>query len=200
MIALSTTAQTSKKQLVQSVCDCINDGKIDVTKAERAQLEQNFGRCFMVAYANLDKKQQDELNINFEVPEEAKKFGVEVAMEMASICPGVLMAIGLNSTKEESDGETVASDEVQAETPDPTMTCTFVEFQKGQFFSLVAKDTNGRSHNFLFLFDFGSVSFITDNLLKKNDRLEVTYSEYEFYDPALKDFRTYKVISGLRKL
>jgi len=200
MLALSASAQTTKKQLGQNICDCINEAKIDVKNVEKSQLQENFGRCFMIAYSKLDKKQQDELNINFDDKAEAKKFGVEVAMEMASLCPDILLAIGLNTSQNKSEGESVVDEDAASEAPDPTIACSFVELQKGQFLSLVGKDANGRTHTFLFLWDFGSISLITDNLIRKNDRIEVTYSEYEFYDPALKDFRSYKIISGLRKL
>ncbi|UMY65056.1 MULTISPECIES: hypothetical protein [unclassified Flavobacterium] len=205
LVAASVTAQSAKKQLTQSVCDCINAEKTDLTKTDRQDLERKFGQCFILAYGKLNEKQQQELNVNFDDSKEAKKFGMTIAVEMASLCPDVLLAVGMNIKDENGsissdDGSGAVEDGTETEEPDPTMTCKVVELQKGQFVSLLVKDTKGRSHTLLFLWDFGAVSLITDNQLKKNDNIEVSYSELEFYDPILKDFRTYKVISGLRKL
>jgi hypothetical protein len=46
---------------------------------------------------------------------------------------------------------------------------------------------------------FEDVHLITENLIKKNEKITVEYFEQEFYDPKVNDFRYYKVIQGIKK-
>ena len=47
---------------------------------------------------------------------------------------------------------------------------------------------------------FENSNLITENLLKKDDKITIEYIEEEFYDSKAKDFRYFKVLKGIKKL
>lgn len=192
-------AQEVHRIMAQDICQCVNEDGIDVATAEKTQLQSKFGLCFAKAFGKLNTEEQESLHVDFGDKAVMRKLGADIALQMLSFCPETIMGLGLSELAAEEQDEDDLETEDQADTPDPRMTATVVGIKKGQFLSLVVKDGGGREHTLLFLWDFGTTGLLTGGGLKKNDEVELTYTEVEFYDVAIKDFRTYKIISSLRK-
>src|SRR5690606_25940849 len=75
-----------------------------------------------------------------------------------------------------------------------------MEILTNEFVTFKVKDKNGRIHNFILLDYFETAPLYTNHQIKQKDNLSVSFSEIELFDPKLKEFRYYKVITGLQKI
>ena len=118
-----------------------------------------------------------------------EKFGEDIAIKMVNHCPDFIIALG--SRVEDTE-------EVEEE-PNLFVEAVFIESKKNDFQTITIKENNGRIHTLIVLTFFEDVNLITENLIKKNEKVIVEYFEQEFYDPKVNDFRYYKVIQGIKK-
>ncbi|MNX17940.1 hypothetical protein D3C86_478300 [compost metagenome] len=175
-------------------CECIHAKKIDFEKLTAEQLQSEFGVCIVKSYSQ-HKEAYDKIEkLDFSNRSDMKALGEKVAIKMLEHCPEVIIAIGKSSNNEFSDDEDTNEDSV-----DLTLEGQLIEQKNDQFISLIVKDNAGRTHSLLFLSFFENSNLITENLLKKNDKISIDYFEQEFYDIKSKDFRYYKVITKIVK-
>src|SRR6185436_8420471 len=104
-------------------------------------------------------------------------------------CPNVIMELGQAAQKDE--------EEVQKE--DAFVEGVVVDILSEQFVTLQLKDQNGRSYNLLLLDYFDTASLLTNNEIKKKDKVKVSYSEIELFDSKAKEFRYYKILTKIEK-
>jgi hypothetical protein len=188
LVGSASYGQDILQTIATETCSCIKDKKLDMEKVTGIQLENEFAGCFFNSYnAHLDEVEKVE-KLDFSDEEQMGKFGEKVAMKMLGICPDVILAMG--RADEEGATETVAIQTVEGEV---------IDIRTTDFVTIVLKDKNGRTHNLLLLNYFETSSLFTDNQIKKKDKIAVAYSEIDMYDPKAKEFRYYKVISGLEK-
>lgn len=188
VIGFTAQAQDIMQTIAAETCSCIKDKKMDLATVSGGQLENEFAGCFFNAYNKHTEEIEKVEKIDFSNEEQMGKFGEKVAMKMLGICPDVIMAMG-----RADDGGDLAAPKVQ------TVEGEIQDIRIGEFVTIVVKDKNGRVHNFMLMNYFESSSLFTDNQLKKKDKISVNYSEIDMYDPKTKEFRYYKIISGLEK-
>ena len=122
----------------------------------------------------------------------AEKLGEKVAMKMVTYCPETILEIGMMSREEDKA-------EAEAEPEYETIEGTITAIEVKQFVTIKMKDKNGKQVQFLLLDYFETASVYTDGKLKVNDKVAISYGDVELYDPIQKEFRTYKVITALKK-
>lgn len=185
----NVTAQELIDVVTAEVCSCseLKKEKLAGLKDEKLQFE--LGLCILASYskhtAEIKAIYGDLLGENSMM----EKFGEDIGLKMASVCPETLLYFA---------GE-IGFDDDTAVKSNSTIEGKIVEIKIDQFATIVVKDKNGRVHNFLFLNYFDTASLFTNDEIKKNDFISVNYSESEIYDPKNKEFRYYKIISGLEK-
>jgi len=188
LIGSASYGQDIIQTIATETCSCIKDKKIDLEKVGGNVLENEFAGCFFNSYsAHLEEVEQVE-KLDLDNEEQMGKFGEKVAMKMLGICPDVILAMGRADDENAIDAPMVQT--VEGEVAD---------IKISDFVTIVLKDKNGRVHNLLLLNYFESSALFTDNQIKKKDKILVAYSEIDMYDPKAKEFRYYKVISGLEK-
>ena len=175
--------------LAKESCECVNAKKSAFSNPDLEMLKKEFGLCVLQSYMKHSAAFEKEYKLDFSDKEALRGIGERTAMKMIDICPEVIMAIGVAANQDEAEP---INGDMQI---DGTVTGVKTE----QFATLQVKDKNGRVHNLLLLNYFETASLFTNGEIKKNDRITVTYSEVEMYDPAAKEFRYYKVITGLAK-
>jgi hypothetical protein len=189
LIGSASYGQDIVQTIATETCSCIKDKKMDLEKVAGGQLESEFAGCFFNSYnthlAEIEKVEK----VDFGDEEQMGKFGEKVAMKMLGICPDVILAMG------RADEGTSASAVPMVQVVEGEV----VDIKTTDFVTIVVKDKNGRMHNLMLLNYFESSSLFTDNQIKKKDKVSVSYSEIDMYDPKAKEFRYYKVISGLEK-
>ena len=68
-----------------------------------------------------------------------------------------------------------------------------------QFVVITIKDSKGPDQKFLWLGYFEGAELLKNPSDIKGKAVEVSYTENDFYNPAIKDYMKYKVITGLVK-
>ncbi len=180
--------------IAKESCECVHAKKINFEAIAADKLQDEFGLCIVKSYSQ-HKEEYDKIQkLDFSSRSDMKDLGEKVAIKMLDHCPELILAIGKSSNNEFSDDEdaTMGSSDLIIEGQ-------VIEQKNDQFISLIVKDNLGRTHSFLFLSFFENSNLITENLLKKNDKISIAYFEQEFYDIKSKDFRYYKVISKIEK-
>jgi hypothetical protein len=189
LVGSASYGQDIIQTIATETCSCIKDKKLDLEKVSGQQLEGDFAGCFFNSYnAHIAEVEKIE-KLDFSDEEQMGKFGEKVAMKMLGICPDVILAMG----RADDQGVTPAATMVQ------TVEGEVIDIKMGDFVTIIVKDKNGRTHNLMLLNYFDSSSLFTDNQIKKKDKISASYSEIDMYDPKAKEFRYYKVISGLEK-
>lgn len=140
------------------------------------------------SYSNHKNDFDEPMDLDFNNSDSMGKFGEEIALKMVNHCPDFIIALGSRSDISEVEEEENIS-----------LEAVFVESKKTDFQTITVKENNGRIHTMIVLTFFEDVHLITENLIKKNEKITVEYFEQEFYDPKVNDFRYYKVIQGIKK-
>jgi hypothetical protein len=175
----------------KETCECLNKKIPDVTKVPSNELQNELGACMMTSYMAHKSELKPEDQSEFGNSEGMRKLGENVAMKMLVHCPNIIMELGRSSLDEEAKVEEVENAKISGQ---------FIESKSNDFISISIKDNVGRTHSLILLTFFENSNLISENLLKKNQKIEVEYYEQEFYDPKSKDFRYYKVLQGLKKI
>ncbi|GGD36097.1 hypothetical protein [Flavobacterium orientale] len=170
-------------------CECIVNKNFDLKNRDYEKIKLEFGLCIINSYSNHKSKFDESIDLDFKNSKMMSKFGEDVALKMINHCPDKIIEFG----NFEGDDEDEILDNI-------TFEGVFLESKKSDFQMVTVKENNGRIHTLIVLTFFEDVNLITDNLIKKNDKVSVEYFEQEFYDPKLNDFRYYKVIQGIKKI
>ncbi|MCZ8197526.1 MAG: hypothetical protein O9267_07960 [Flavobacterium sp.] len=186
----NVTAQELIDVVTAEVCSCseLKKEKLAGLKDEKLQFE--LGLCILASYSKHTSEIKSTYGDLLVEKDKMEKFGGDIGIKMATICPDKLLYFA--GSMEFDDDDTVVKS-------NSTIEGKIVEIKIDQFATIVVKDKNGRVHNFLFLNYFDTASLFTNDEIKKNDFISVNYSESEIYDPKNKEFRYYKIISGLEK-
>jgi hypothetical protein len=175
--------------IAKETCECVSNKNIDLENDDYEKVQIEFGFCMINSYTNHKNDFDEPMNLDFGNSDEMGKFGEAVALKMVNHCPDFIIALG--SRDDVSEDEKVSNSVVEA---------FFVESKKNEFQTITVKEKNGRVHSLIILTFFENVNLITENQIKKNDKVIVEYFEQEFYDPKVNDFRYYKVIQAITKL
>ena len=175
--------------IAKETCECVSNKNIDLENDDYEKVQIEFGFCMINSYSNHKNDFDEPMNLDFGNSDEMGKFGEAVALKMVNHCPDFIIALG--SRDDDSEDQKVSNSVVEA---------FFVESKKNEFQTITVKEKNGRVHSLIILTFFENVNLITENQIKKNDKVIVEYFEQEFYDPKVNDFRYYKVIQAITKL
>jgi len=190
LVFFTTNAQEIIDVVTQEVCTCIETQKAKFSALPPDKLKVQLGLCMIGGYtAHKDKVMAAYGNV-MENEEAMNKFGEDIGMKMITVCPETLMSI---AGAADTSGEITSSAEVLS------IEGKVTEIKNEQFTTILVKDKNGRVYSFIVLNYFDSASLIIGDELKKNASVAIKYSEVELYDNKAKEFRFYKVISGIEK-
>ena len=182
----AANAQDVLDIMAKETCDCIVAKNLDIKNLSSEKLQTEFGICALQSYGK-HKEAYDKVSpSDIGNTDSMHKLGENLAIKMLGLCPDVIMGLAKDS---------------ETETPvaSPSIEGTIIEFVTEQFVTIKVKDKNQRLHNFIILDYFDTASLYTDGLIKKKDNIIVSYSEIELYDAKTKEFRYYKVVSGLER-
>jgi len=188
---LNANSQDILDVIGQEVCSCTAAKAEKLKDQDPNQVQMELGFCIISSYSAHQEALVQKYGNVLQSDAAMEKLGMDVGLKMATLCPDTLMKIAESDfgSEEEEVIEKVVSIEGK-----------IVEIKSEQFLTVVIKDNSGRSHSLLVLTFFENADVLTENKLKKNDKVSVDYWEQEFYDTKAKDFRYYKVIQGIKKI
>jgi hypothetical protein len=176
--------------IAKETCECVSNKKLDLKNDNSEKIQLDFGLCIINSFSNHKNDFDEPINLDFNDSNSMGKLGEDIAMKMVHHCPDIIIALG---SRDDITG-------TEEEIPIITLEAVFIESKKNEFLTINVKESNGRIHTMLILSYFEGISIITEEQIKKNDKIIVEYFEEEFYDPKVNDFRHYKVIQGIKKL
>lgn len=191
LISIHANSQDLLEKVTKEVCTCIEAKKESLSDISSEKLKVQLGLCILSSYSAHEKEINSKYGKIMEDEKAMDKFGEEVGMKMITVCPETLMAIA-GAVGDEDTKAAVEEEKLSVEGK-------ITEIKNEQFTSVVVKDKNARLYTFLVLNYFETASLITGNEIKKEDNVVVYYSDIELYDNKTKEFRFFKVISGIEK-
>lgn len=175
--------------IAKETCECLNAKKDKNPNMTGDDLKTNVGICMIKSYSDHLSEFKGADKVNFGDKAGMTKLGESVAIKMMQVCPNVILDLGKSAT----------ADDAEVEQEDASVEGTVVDIKAEQFVTLQLKDQNGRNYNLLLLDYFDTASLLTNNEIKKKDKLKVSYTEIELFDSKAKEFRYYKVLTNIEK-
>ena len=176
--------------IAKETCECIKAKNMDISKATKMELQAALGACMITSYAVHKEKLEPNDRVEYSDKQGMRRIGETVGLKMMTHCPNLIMAL---SESDDKDEESKISEDLMLEG-------IFLETKISDFLTISIKEKVGRVYDLLVLGHFENLELITSKQIKKNDKISITYYEYEIYDAKLKDYRKYKIISGLKKI
>jgi len=184
-------SQDTYEIVAKETCECLSQKKLDFKSISKDDLQKDVGLCIIKSYTSHIDDFKPEEKIDFDDEEGIGKMGGVVAIKMLAQCPETIMELGKSVDSEDKKTNVdVATSTIEGE---------ILDFKIEQFVTIILKDKNGRVHNFLILDYFDTASLFTNNEIKKKDIISISFSESELYDPKMKEFRYFKIVSQIEK-
>lgn len=174
--------------IAKEKCECLDNKKSKSDNFTGDELKTAVGLCMIRSYSDHMSEFKGDEKVKFGDEGGMTKLGEDVAVKMLETCPNMIMELGKESKSD-----------VEAEAEDVSVTGEVTDIKSEQFLTLQLKDKNGRSYSLLLLDYFDTASLLTNNEIKKKDKLKASYSEIELFDVKAKEFRYYKILTKLEK-
>lgn len=191
-------AQDYLNEVAKEVCECVS--KIEDGTNPR-DIEMKFGLCMITSAKPYQKKIKKDFKIDLDNlnANDGAELGKVIGVKVAAQCPDVFMKM-YNKIHEAEDmppppllqpGELAQASE--------TISGVVTKIEDGNFIVFSLKDDKGKVIK-LYWMDFISsdMDLVTDyaNLLEKS--VEVSYTRHDYFDPKIKEYRQYFVITELK--
>lgn len=112
-----------------------------------------------------------------------QSLGEEIGMHLGIKCPEIFL--DFNETTETLNYLTVKG--------------KLSKVQKNEFLTFTINEPSGKTHEFLLLSSFETSYLLTDNILKVNDEIEVTYYVSEIYNAKIERYVNYNIVTYIEK-
>lgn len=73
------------------------------------------------------------------------------------------------------------------------------KIQNNEFITFTIKETTGKTYEFMLLSSFETAYLLTDNILKANDEIEVSYYVSEIYNAKIGRYINYNIVTYIEK-
>ena len=182
--------------IAKETCSCLKSKDLDFkNEVDLSKIEMELGLCMITNINKLGSKVIGINQVDYSNSSELEKISGEIGAKMLNYCPDIMLKLSMPTTYyEEKKSELVNA------VPTNFLECTLVEIKRDQFVSLIIKDIRNKLYTLLVLNYFETVFLLLENKIKEQDKLKVSYSEQELYDPLIKDFRNFKVLNFIEKM
>ena len=188
VINVTVFSQDIKEKIAEETCGCVS--KLDIDSMNSSDLELKFGLCMLDAYnTHIDEFPESE-RLDFGDNAQMEKFGEEIALKMLVSCPDFILKLG--------EGYNVSGNE-NAEEKDSVIKGIFSGSKADTFYTIIVKESTGKTTELIILDYFENVYLITDKLIKNNQEIEVYYYETELFDVKLNKFVPTKIVTDIIK-
>ncbi|KAF2328587.1 hypothetical protein [Flavobacterium daemonense] len=182
-------SQDMLEVVAKETCSCLEAKKAKRPNMSTEDFKVEVGVCMVKSYSDHLTEFKVEDRVTFDDKDGMTKLGENVAIKMLQFCPNIILELGRSAIKEKK--------EVKRENLSVSGEVTDIKWE--QFVTLQLKDKNGRNYSFLMLDAFDSASLLTNDEIKKKDKLKVSYTEIELFDSKAKEFRYFKILTKLER-
>jgi hypothetical protein len=178
-------SQTYLDKIVQESCNCVS--KVSQT-LDNEQYTQELGICMIVAAEPYRKQLKKDHNIDFDkIDVDGEKLGKLIGIKMAAVCPDLILAVAKRSGNSES-----------ASVESKSFEGTITKIENDFFVVLHIKDDSGKTNKFYWLTYVESGMEVADRYDSMvGSSIALTYRSEEFFDPKIKEYRSFSIIEKL---
>nr|WP_297309788.1 hypothetical protein [uncultured Flavobacterium sp.] len=181
-----TTAQNlSRFELIDLISTDICE---EIQKMDLKTLDsRNLGLQMIQSFTNYDSDLKNLFGKGYLINDEVMQdFAQEIGVSMGLKCPAVFIDMF-------EDVETEANFDYL------TVVGKFNKIKKGEFLTFTIKESSGKTHEFLLLNEFETAYLITDEILKKDETIEVTFFASEIYNAKIGRYVNYNIVTYIEK-
>lgn len=187
-------AQDYLQEIAEKSCKCIEErvGPSGVDKADMEALTMQMGLCMIEVAQPHAKKLKKDHGIDFaQIDRDGEKLGTLIGLRMATVCPQTLLRMTQASTEAEAEAVEIATKSFEG---------TVVSVSDDQFVVFNVDDAQGKRYRFLWLDHFRSDLGVEDNFRNLvGTKVHVSYQEVEFFEPKLREYRTFNVVRAMNR-
>lgn len=184
-LSISSFAQSDDiyKTIADKTCSCLDEKELT-----KDNLELNLGVCMMEVINDYPELTN---SISLKNTKSMEKLGENVGLQMAFICPEVFLLMTEEETK--PNKKSYSSEEKTS-----TKTGVIEGFDGKEIKYLLLKDDKGRINKFLWLRSFsGDADLMKLGRDALGERVKVTYTEIEIYNPEMDEYIQRKEIKSI---
>lgn len=190
----SADAQDYLQEIAEKSCKCIEErvGTTEVDKADIEALTMQMGLCMIEVAQPHAKKLKKDHDIDFgQIERDGEKLGTVIGLRMATVCPQTLLRMTQASTEAEAETKEIVTKSFEG---------TVVSVSDDQFVVFNVDDVQGKRYRFLWLDHFRSDLGVEDNFRNLvGTKVHVSYQEVEFFEPKLREYRTFNVVRAMNR-
>ena len=184
-LGFTAAAQDAVTVVANETCDCVSK-----LQAQGEPLtDMQVGLCMVKAYSAHKSEFPPSKQVAVMDSPEFEEITSEIGMKMVETCPDILLGLAESGV---FDDQPHAIEVIN-------VSGIVSDITTGQFAVIEMKDEKGKKYSLLLLDYFETASVFTDGIIKKGDRITASYTEAELYDPKLKEFRPFKILTALSK-
>ncbi len=184
------SAQDAVDAITEKTCSCLKN--IDHAASSKS-IEAELGICMIREAAPYEKELKKKYGIDLNKLDgpTGNKLGTLIGKKMLMKCPD-LMAELVSATSKDKD---VAVAPVAA---GGVINGTVTDMITNQFVVITVSNAQGPDQKFLWMDFFQGAELLKNGLADiKGKSVEVRYTESNYYNPSIKDYMKYKVLTGL---
>ena len=185
---MTVSAQDAVDNIAIKTCSCLK--QLDTT-ATLEEIEAKMGLCMFTEATPYQKELKKKNNIDLSTLDATtgQAFGKLIGTRMLIKCPDQMLRLGNVATEKKAEATPVV---------DESLTGTLVDVMTNQFVTISVRNSSGPDQKFLWLDYFHGEELLKNNSDLKGKAVEVFYTVKKFYNPAIKDYMNYNVLTGLR--
>ncbi|MEJ7625956.1 MAG: hypothetical protein WKF35_03750 [Ferruginibacter sp.] len=176
------------KVMALEACDEVK--KKDFSNLKKEDLEMELGLAVVPIFSNHADDIKNIFDFDISESDEMRKFGQELGIKLAVVCPEFIKLFANNKSLLESKVEVKSSETISS--------VTLLKVMPGEFTYFLIKDKSGKTEKIWWMNYFEGSEILAD-VKNINKTFKIKYQEMEVYNSGIKDYIKIKVASGLEK-
>jgi hypothetical protein len=192
---VTVSAQDAIDAIATKTCSCLK--QMDTT-ATIEEIEAKLGICMITEAAPYEKELKKKNNIDMSKLDgnTGEELGKLIGTKMLIKCPDQMLKLAGNVLDEKKSA--AAPSTTTTTTVSGSMTGKVTDVVTNQFVTITVKNSSGPEQKFLWLEYFQGADLLKNASELKGKTVVIKYKEKQFYNPSIKDYMNYKVITGFR--
>ena len=195
---MTVSAQDAVDNIAIKTCSCLK--QLDTT-ATLEEIEAKMGLCMFTEATPYEKELKKKNNIDISAlnATTGEAFGKLIGTRMLIKCPDQMLRLGNVAVEKKA----APRDEIIHADPSDivrfqSIKGIFVDIVPDQFVTVIVKSSDGQEQKFLWLRHFEGADLLSNPSALRGKTVQIDYWEEKYYNPKVKDYIAYKVITDFK--
>ncbi len=205
LVSSTLFAQNTLQNIALDACDCAQEE--DLPRLEEKERDVKLSYCMMKSVQKF-KTEPELAAFNLSDQEVMKGIARQISVEMAKVCPALMIETVRQKSTPQSSNYTFAPPSSPSPvsfgrpaTKGKSFQGIFFGLEEDDYAEILVRDEKGRYQKLLWLEAFeGSELLVRNPETLKGKKVRITYSEKEAYIPKIKGYAPKKIILKLEVL